>query len=72
MFANLHHYFDWCALVEKQWRAKVNINPKTNKVNNKLREWHRKNPDGQVVNLAQRRIQRGQKAAGYRVGAIRL
>ena len=70
-FADNHHYFDWCALTEKLWRQRVNANKKTWAVNEKLAVWHAKNPDGEVINLAKWRIQRGQKATRQRVGAIR-
>lgn len=64
MFADLSHYFDWCSLIEKRWRARVNVNPKTTQVNKKLREWHAKNPDTSGVNLAQWRINRARKQVG--------
>lgn len=49
-------YFRECELQERQWRAKVNINRKTELVNIKLAKWHQENPDRAVVNLAAMRI----------------
>jgi hypothetical protein len=59
-FADLSHYFDFCALIERRWRALVERNPKTREVNRKLDAWHRQH---EPVNLAQIRIERARRRA---------
>jgi hypothetical protein len=61
-FADNHHYFDWCSLFVKLWQKKVQANPKTKAVNEKLDLWHRQNPH-EVVNLARWRINRARRRA---------
>lgn len=61
-FADPAHYFDWCAIQEKTWRVRVSRNPKAKAVAAKLAEWHRKNPDHNIVNMAERRIARARRA----------
>lgn len=61
-FINNHHYFDWCALFERTWRARVAKNPKTAKAERSLAEFHKQNP-GHVVNLAQWRLNRARRRA---------
>jgi hypothetical protein len=72
-FTDNSHYFDWCGLVEKLWRQRVEANPKTKDVNEKLATWHAKNPDPVVINLAQRRLERARRQAAtrQRTGEIR-
>lgn len=60
MFANLAHYFEWCSLLEKQWRVRVRINPKTAKAERSLAVFHAKYPS-HVVSLAQWRINRARR-----------
>jgi hypothetical protein len=61
-FLDNHHYFDWCSLLVKLWQKKVQANPKTKAVNEKLDLWHRQNPsDGPVVNLAAVRMERARR-----------
>jgi hypothetical protein len=55
MFADIAHYFEWCRLVEKQWRARIRTNPKTAKAERSLAEFHASYP-AHVVNLAQWRL----------------
>lgn len=62
MFADIAHYFEWCRLLEKQWRARVARNPKSAKAERSLAEFHRQNPE-HVINLAQWRIQRARRKA---------
>lgn len=59
-FADLHHYFDWCLAIEKAWRARVRINPKTAKAERSLAAFHARYPD-HAVNLAQWRINRARR-----------
>jgi hypothetical protein len=72
-FADLHHYFDWCSLIEKRWQQSVQANAKTKDVNEKLERWHAANPDPVVINLAQRRLERARRQATtrQRTGEIR-
>ncbi len=60
MSFSMEQYFRECDLLEKQWRAKVNINRKTELVNVKLAKWHRENPDVHV-NLAQWRVRNARR-----------
>jgi hypothetical protein len=62
-FSN-EQYFRECDLREKQWRAKVNINRKTEAVNRKLATWHRENPDR--TSVARWRIERAKRATTVR------
>lgn len=59
MSFTLEQFFRQCALLERQWRARVQINPKTNKVNLKLDAWHRAHPDR--VSVAAWRIDRARR-----------
>ena len=62
-FIDNHHFFDWCSLFQKMWSNRVQKNPKTRAVNEKLDLWHRQNPsEGPIVNLAAWRIRRAQRA----------
>mgnify|MGYP001596537466 FL=1 len=58
VFANLEHYFSWCATLESFYRDRVNRNPKTARVNLKLQEWHDANPDLAVSNVVKLRFDR--------------
>jgi hypothetical protein len=60
IFADLAHYFEWCRLIEKQWRARVRVNPKTAKAERSLAKFHASYPS-HVVNLAQWRIERARR-----------
>jgi hypothetical protein len=57
-----HHYFDFCTLMERVWRARVAKNPKTARAERSLAEFHRQYPE-HVVNLAQWRLQRARRVA---------
>jgi hypothetical protein len=61
-WVNNHHYFDWCALMERIWRARIAKNPKSARAERSLSEFHRQYPD-HVVNLAQWRINRERRRA---------
>lgn len=61
LFVDVEHYFQWCDLQEKQWRERVQRNPKTVAVDLKLARWHRENPDRAVVNLAEWRMRRARR-----------
>jgi hypothetical protein len=61
-WVNNHHFFDWCALMERTWRARVARNPKTAKAERSLAEFHRRYPDN-TVNLAQWRLNRARRRA---------
>jgi hypothetical protein len=61
MSFSFEQYFRECDLREKQWRAKVQINPKTAAVNRKLASWHSANPDRPYVSLAEWRLHNAAK-----------
>lgn len=61
-WVNNHHYFDWCSLMERIWRARVAKNPKTARAERSLAQFHAQHPE-HVVNLAQWRINRARRRA---------
>lgn len=63
-FIDFQHYFDFCAVIEKRWRARMSMRPKVRAVNQKLAAWHAKNPsNGPVVSLAKWRLDRARRQA---------
>lgn len=65
---DLHHYFDWCSLIEKGWSLSVSRNPKTIAVDEKLARWHEANPDKAVANRAHIRMERIRREQRQAVG----
>jgi hypothetical protein len=61
-FVDNHHYFNWCALLERLWRSRVAKNPKTQRAEESLAKFHAQHPDN-VVSLAKLRIARGLRTA---------
>lgn len=57
-FVDNHHFFNWCTLIERMWRARVAKNPKTKRAEESLQRFHAQQPE-KVVNLAKLRIARG-------------
>jgi hypothetical protein len=44
-FADIAHFFEWCRLTEKQWRARIASSAKGKRAADSLARWHAENPD---------------------------